>query len=201
MATVFDWPDALRPASVEWALITPQLVGRSAFDGTAQADTLGAPRWAFTITTGAMRRDEAPEWEAHILRLRGMVNRVRCWDWRREAPIGVATGAPVVRVAGLGASLAVEGWTPSVGGILRAGSWMGINGELKLLTESIDSDALGRATIKFEPPLRASVAVGTPLILAKPTAKFMLTTERPSMSQQGARAPGATYSFEEDFAP
>ena len=199
MADTFDWPVALRPKSVEWqGPIVPQAISRSVFDGGVQAQVLGAPRWAFTITTGVVPLAQVPEWEAFIQRLRGAVNRVRAWDWRREGPLGPATGTPVVRVSALGATLATEGWTPSVAGILRAGSYLGVGGELKRLSVTADSDALGRATLSFEPPLRAAPAVGTTVYLVKPTAVFYLTTERPAMPQDGARNTGWTLSFEED---
>lgn len=199
MADTFDWPPALRPKSVEWqGPIVPQAISRSVFDGGVQAQVLGAPRWAFTITTGVVRLDEVPEWEAFIQRLRGAVNRVRAWDWRREAPLGPATGTPVVRVSALGATLATEGWAPNVSGILRAGSYLGVGGELKRLSAAASSDSLGRATLAFEPPLRAAPTVGSAIVLVKPTAAFYLTTERPAMPQDGSRNTGWTLSFEED---
>lgn len=201
MSLTFDWPDALRPASVKWELVTPQLMGRSAFDGSVEAETMGAPRWGFSITTGPIRRVDLPAWEAFIGQLSGMVNRVRCWDWRREAPLGVATGTPTVRVAGTGASLAVQGWTASVPGILQAGSYMSINGELKRLSVTIDSDASGRATIAFMPPLRAQAPAGAPLLLTKPTALFIMTSAAPDWEQDGARFPSKTLTFQEDLRP
>lgn len=197
----FDWPDALRPASVEWGLIVPQLTGRSAFDGSSYADTMGAPRWAFAITLGPRKLSEIPAWEALVDRLRGRVNRVRVWDWRREAPLGVATGAPTVRVAGTGSSLQLQGWTPSVAGILLAGSYIQVNGELKKLTVSMDSDALGRCTAQFEPPLRAQAPANAPLMLAKPTSTFVMTSDPPRWGQAGARTKDVTLSFEEDLRP
>lgn len=201
MADIIDWPEALRPATVDWGLFFPQVEGRSAFDGSVQAASIGAPRWFFTATTGVMKAAEVPEWEAFIGRLRGKVNRARVWDWRREEPIGVATGTPTVRVAGTGSSLALQGWTANVTSILKAGSYMGINGELKRLSVTVDSDSNGRTTVLFEPPLRSTVAVSTAVELVKPTAKFVMTSERPSFSQTGARHAGATFTFEEDLAP
>ncbi len=201
MADIIDWPEALRPESVDWGLFFPQAEGRSAFDGSTQAGTMGAPRWFFTATTGPMKGSEVPEWEAFIGRLRGKVNRARVWDWRREAPLGVATGTPTVRVAGSGASLALQGWTPNVAGILLAGSYMGINGELKRLSVTVDSDSLGRCTVQFEPPMRFAVGVGVAVELVKPTAKFVMASERPAFSQKGARHAGATFTFEEDVTP
>lgn len=199
MADIFDWPVALRPKSVEWqGPIVPQAISRSVFDGSVQAQLLGAPRWAFTITTGVVPLALVPEWEAFIQRLRGAVNRVRAWDWRREAPLGVATGAPTVRVSALGATLQTQGWTASVAGILKAGSYLGVGGELKRLSVTADSDSLGRATLAFEPPLRAAPAVASAITLVKPTALFYLTTDRPAMPQDGSRNTGWTLAFEED---
>ena len=200
MPYAYDWPVALRPASVEWGLVVPQRMGRSAFDGSVQAQTLGAPRWVFTITTGAMKREEVSQWEGYFQLLRGMVNRARVWDWRREAPLGPATGSPVVRLAGSGVTISLEGWTASVPIILKAGSYMGINGELKRLSVDMGSDGAGRSVATFEPPLRAIAPVGGAIVLIKPPALFVMTTERPVFRQEGARSLGGTFSFEEVFA-
>lgn len=198
MALIIDWPVALRPASVDWGMVHSQYLGRSTFDNSVQAQTLGAPRWAFTITTGVLRHDEVPAWEALIDQLDGQVNRVRCWDWRREAPLGPATGAsPRVRATSTGVTLLTQGWAANVPDILRAGSYIGVNGELKRLVANASSDAIGYATLLVRPPLRAAAPPDAALQLVKPTALFVMTTQRPSMPQQGARSTGWTLSFEE----
>jgi hypothetical protein len=198
MATIIDWPEALRPASVEWSLAIPQAGARSTFDGSLQTQPMGPPRWEFSIAVGPVTREDAVQWEVFLRRLRGRMNRARAWDWRREAPLGVATGTPTVRVASAGATLQTEGWTPSTAGILLAGSYFSVHGELKLLLQDASSDASGRATLAFEPPLRDTAPVGAALVLAKPTAVFVLTTERPAVVQDGARHRGPTLTFEED---
>lgn len=201
MAEIFDWPVALRPASVEWGLFVPQAAGRSTFDGSVQAQTIAAPRWFFSIDTGRLQRLEVPAWEALMDGLRGQVNRVRCWDWRREAPLGVATGAPVLAATATGASAATAGWTPSVAGILLRGSYAGINGELKRVRLDLSSDSAGEGMLFFEPPLRAPAPASTPLLLVKPTATFVRVEPRHSMTQQGAASLGTSYSFMEDWTP
>lgn len=198
MPTTIDWPASIRPESVEWGLVVPQRLGRSTFDGSAQAQVMGAPRWAFTISSGHIRRADLPTWEALVDQLQGMTNRLRVWDWRREAPLGVATGTPTVRVAGTGTTLATQGWTASTTGMLLPGSYMGINGELKRLTVQMNSDGSGWGTVTFQPPMRASAPVGTPIVLVKPTALFVMTSERPAFVQEGARFKPVTLSFEED---
>jgi hypothetical protein len=46
--------------------------------------------------------------------------------------------------------------------------------------------------------MRFSAPVGTPLVLVKPTALFVLTSERPAFVQEGARIKPVTLAFEED---
>ena len=204
MPDIIDWPTALRPGTVDWPVpVVPQRGGRSAFDGSVQAQLLGAPRWTFEVSTGVMKLDEAPQWEALVQRLRGRVNRVRAWDWRREQPLTKAPGAlgsPTVRVDATGNTVQTQGWTPSITGILLAGSRFSVNGELKSLSVDADSDSSGRATLSFEPPLRATAPAGGALVLVKPTALFILTTDKPSSAQQGARMLGMSLAFEEVFA-
>ena len=200
MSITIDWPIALRPAEVEWGLFIPQEVQRAVLDGSPQVDILGAPRWQFQITSGPLKLDEAPAWEALIDRLRGSINRVRCWDWRREGPLGPATGTPVVAANGSGNTLALSGWAPNITAILKAGSYLDINGELKRLSGTINSSATGTASITFEPPLRNAVTVGVAVGLFKPSALFILKGNPPPMVQKGARCPGVTLAFEEVFS-
>ena len=197
MAITFDWPEALRPARVEWDRILTQTLATSMLNGQSQAQTFGAPRWKVDITTGPLKRDLVPQWEALIDQLDGSVNLARIWDWRREAPLGVASGAPTVRLAASGLSVASQGWTPNVTGILLAGSWLGINGELKRLTASVNSDSLGRATLPFWPPLRHQAPATGAIVLTKPTALFKLISATAAV-QEGGRHPGFTLSLEEE---
>lgn len=198
MPDIYDWPDELRPQGVEWGLLHSQVTGESVFDGSVQSAPLGAPRWFFEIDTGVLKPAEVPLWEAYTDRLFGAVHRARVWDWRREQPLGPATGTPLVKTSAAGRTLATKGWTPSTTGILRRGSYFSVAGELKRLVLDASSDGAGDATLTFMPPLRAAPSVNTPLVLVKPTAVFVLRTPDAAMRQEGARHPGASYRFEED---
>jgi len=109
----------------------------------------------------------------------------------------VGTGSPTVRLTASGDTVALQGFTVSTTGILLAGSWLGINGELKQLSADINSDSLGRATASFEPPLRATAPAGGAVVLVKPTALFVLDTESPGWEQSGSRYPAKTLAFSE----
>jgi hypothetical protein len=175
------------------------MLGRSAFNGAVQAITMGAPRWQFTIETGAMRASETPQWEAFITRLGGKVHRARCWDWRRESPLGPGGASPTLQGNATGITATVQGLTANQNPVLRAGSYLGINGELKRLSVDAVSNGSGVATVTFEPPLRATAPGGSAVVLTRPTALFILVNDRFSFSQRGARHTGGSLSFEEVF--
>lgn len=199
MSITLDWPDelALRPERVEFKLYTPTEGGRDEFSGTLQTDIMGAPMWRVAFSRRIITRAEVPAWDAFLDQLNGSINRVRLWDWRRESPLGPASGAPVLRAMASGALALTQGWTPNVAGILQRGSYIGINGQLKRLSKTASSDASGWATLEFWPPMRGTAAAGTPLVLNKPTALFVCTTPMPCVPQEGGRALGVQLDFEE----
>lgn len=65
-------------------------------------------------------------------------------------------------------------WLPSTDGLLLAGDYVGIDERLYILTEDVNSDASGRATMSIAPPLKAQVASLTEVVRVRPTANFRL---------------------------
>ena len=100
-----------------------------------------------------------------------------------------------------GAALYTGGWTPNTAGILKAGDYLGVNGELKLLTLDAASDPWGNALLTFEPPLRASPPDGAALSFSQPTAVFRLADDDQDTIPIRAPVRGSvTLTFEEVFA-
>jgi hypothetical protein len=99
-----------------------------------------------------------------------------------------------------GASLRSGGWTPATAGILKAGDYLGVNGELKLLTTDAASDAFGNALLTFEPPLRASPPDASALTISQPTAVFrLLDDDQDTVQIQPPLRGSVTLTFEEVF--
>lgn len=94
---------------------------------------------------------------------------------------------PYVTTAGqVGRSLAVGGFTASTVGVLKAGDYFEVNGELKICTADVNSDLYGSATIQFSPPLRASPPAQTVINLNKPNCLMRLTDESYKMIRRAA---------------
>lgn len=74
-----------------------------------------------------------------------------------------------------GSSLRVKGGPASGSGLLLAGDYVDINGELKRLTSAFDTDGAGRGTLQFEPELFTSPGDHTPVALHLPMGKFILS--------------------------
>lgn len=201
---IIDWPASplMRPSSVQWAQVLPEAVASSVFNQSTQSVVLGQAYWVVTLGIGPRRLTEVQAWEAFLAQLVNTRNRVRLWDWRLEAPRGLG-GAPWMAGGGqTGTSINTAGWTPSQAGVLRAGDWAGIAGQLRKVVADATSDAFGVATLTLDQPLRSSPADGTLLSLAKPTALFICTTDKRARGfvQDGARARGPTLEFMEVFA-
>jgi len=98
--------------------------------------------------------------------------------------ISFTAGAPAVNGAGqYGYSLITNGWAPSVANLLLPGDYLSIasspvNGgdisplRLYSLTQAVNSDSSGNATLPIWPPLRESPANAAPLILTNTQGLF-----------------------------
>ena len=76
-----------------------------------------------------------------------------------------------------GSALDIDGLPTSANGVIKAGDWFEINGELKRVIADVNSNASGQGYIMFEPQLRASPTDNTPVIFRSPMGRFLLAEE------------------------
>lgn len=88
--------------------------------------------------------------------------------------VSIAPCALVDGAAQVGNVLETDEWPVSTSGLMVKDDYFTINNELKQLTENVDSDGTGKATLIFEPPLRVSPADNDPIIYSKPYGRFLL---------------------------
>jgi len=181
------WPTALRPSEMVWRPVPNTAKFVSPFSGKVKTQEFPGSKWMATLIYEDWRRHEMQAYEAFLVSLRGSAGRFYLWNHARETPLGIATGTPLVNGAGQeGASLMTDGWTPNQAGILLGGDYIGVNDELKMVVDDADTDATGQATLSFEPPLRASPPDNDPVILTRPTARFLLVDdEQAAFSYKG----------------
>lgn len=171
------WPTLSRrlPNQFDWALQSNTQSFTSPLSGAVQTVEMPGARWVVSFSLGALDAADAALWRAFTAQLRGQAGRFYLWNMARPAPRGIATGTPVVSGAGQsGNTLVTTGWTPGTSGILKAGDFFGVNGELKMCVLDATSNGSGVATLTFEPPLRSSPADALTITTVKPTATFKL---------------------------
>jgi hypothetical protein len=143
---------------------------------------LGGTRWTATYSLPMMNRDKAAPWKAFFDLLEGQANRFNAFDPDCKTPRGAATGTPLVKNgAQTGSSLTTDGWTANVIGIMRAGDYFSVNGELKRMTSDATSDGSGNAILNFKPALRASPADNAVITVQKPTCTMILADDMQAM--------------------
>lgn len=89
----------------------------------------------------------------------------------------LTTSALTTGTAQTGGTLNVKGLPVSTSGLLLAGDFVEINGELKQVTASLDSDAAGLGVLKFRPGLWVSPADNDPIIVNNPMGRFRLASD------------------------
>ena len=110
----------------------------------------------------------------------GTVNQIALALWRATINASSvpsrppqSTSTPAATVPQTGNSLTVKGLPASTSGLLLKGDMFEVNGELKICTASLDSEANGAGTLVFGPDLVASPGADLPVIFRKPMGKPM----------------------------
>jgi hypothetical protein len=179
---------------MDWGIITNSQTFRSPLSGSVQTLELPGARWRVTLTFNNLKRAERAALKAFLAQLRGPAGRFTLHNFAEPTPQGAATGTPLVNGASqTGASLATDGWTPNITGILKAGDYFAVGGELKIITADASSNGSGQATLEFEPPLRASPADNASITTSQPTATFMLQDD--DQARGAYKGAVGSYSF------
>lgn len=178
---IITMPTSMTFQEVQWGLETnSQITLESPLNRSVQRIVLPGARWLATFTLPPMKESEDTfdDWKAFLMQLKGSVNTFQAYPPHRSTPKGVATGTPLVNGASqTGTSLATDGWTAGVTGILKTGDYFSVNNELKQLVASANSTGGGGATLVFEPALRNSPADNATITTVKPYCLMRLVDD------------------------
>ena len=155
-------------------------VATSPFTGAEQRSEWPFSKWVIEATVPELDGDEVAtrEWRSFILELRG--------QWGTfNMPVPGITGPSSDYVGAIGAvngasqtgnSVVTDSWTASTL-IMNRGDYFMLGTELKMCMANISSDALGDATIVFEPAIKVSPANVSSVILNNPYAIMRLNND------------------------
>ena len=189
-------------ARIFWAPINTVAVLESPHSRKQQVQQFGGQLWSAEITLEEMERDDAAPWTAFLMAMNGRAGTVLFGDPYATAPLGVATGTPLVDGASqAGGTLATRGWSPSVNGILKAGDSIQLgSGEATRLHQVLEdamSDSGGLAALTLWPDLRESPADGAAIVTQSPKGTFRMTTNDKGWSKDIRGLYGLTLSLRE----
>lgn len=133
-------------------------VSQSPFTRQEQVIQHQGEYWSATVQLPPMLKDNASQWLAFLLQLRGRRGTFKLGDQDRKTIQGVATGT--IRVNGAsqtGNQIALDGFAVSTNNVFKAGDYIQINSYLYMVTEDVNSNGSGEADVKIEPSLRSGL--------------------------------------------
>ena len=131
--------------------------------------------WFLRLEIAPQSADNARAWKAALVQLSRLVNTFNYTppEYAGNTPGYAGAGPLVAGGSQLGRSIDCDGVSNSTS-IASAGDYIGVNGELKMLTADATSDGSGDVTFNFEPALRASPSDNAAVEIDTPTATFRL---------------------------
>lgn len=173
MATL-DWPAGLVPSKATWRLQSNTESFSSPLNRSTQTVERPGARWNVSLEFPPLKDPELGRLEAFLASLSGMAGRFTIWPHGRP---GNSAFSPLVNgtVTDFKA-LPTKSWPVSTL-VLRAGDYLSVNGELKMVTSDVTSDAGGLATVPVAPPFRRAPAANSAITLNKPRATMMLAAD------------------------
>jgi len=126
-----------------------------------QARNIYGHLWEMDLLFESMSRIEFAPIMGFSAKQKGMSGSFQIVLQHLADPLGIATGTPLCDAGDAAGSDTVssKGWTPSITGIFKAGSFLRFTNHSKvyMLTEDVDSDGSGNCELPIFPPTYESV--------------------------------------------
>ena len=166
----------------------------SPFTGQQQMYRHQGQWWEMEVTMPAMKRAEAEQVAAFLLKMNGRFGTFLLGDPANTLPRSGMSANPVVALATQSSTLfASSGW-PAFATVLKAGDWISIENRLyKVLDDSLSASD-GVANIYVWPNLRSAYPVGTPITINSPKGLWRLASNETNFSIDEASIYGITFA-------
>ena len=109
------------------------------------------------------------------------------------------TTAAVATASQTGTGIHVKGLPASTNGLLVAGDWIEVGGEIHQVAQALNSDAAGLGYLALSRPVRAAKTNDTAVIIGEPVGKFLLEDSENGWSNAPGNFSDASLTFIEDI--
>lgn len=159
------------PTSVALERISQVQVSESDHDFAGGVYVFPGKRWRAVLQWKSTPFEVGADLRAHISKLNGREHTFLVTP--KEKRRGLGGGNPVVSVANqTGAEIVTDGWPVGTTGVLLPGDFISIDDRLYEITDQVDSDGSGTATLKLWPYVCRVVSVGTDVEIDNPAGEF-----------------------------
>ena len=163
-------PSSPSVATQEWSLSRAVGITESPFTYSQQVSEYLGCRWIAVVTLPPMKRDEAGAWTVFFSQLHGRRGTFLLGDADAKTIQGSATGTMLVNGAhAIGVySVAVDGLGASITNAFKKGDYVqfgsGATSRIHIITDDINTNASGQATLQIEPPLKTALTDNSTVI-------------------------------------
>lgn len=185
------------PRNVEFELLKAQARTKSPFTFAAQILIHQGDQWLAKFDYPPMIRADAAEMIGRL----NSPNDLQFYlgpTGAEKNPRGTATGTPLVNGAGqTGYTLATDGWTPNITGILKVGDWIQFGTYLYQIAQDANSNGSGEATLELCNRIRVATTNNAPITVNSPVGIFRLAGNSQKFSKDVAQHYGLNLEAEE----
>lgn len=184
--------------SIELRAVNAVAYSQSPFTYAGQSHAYSGQTWQADISLPPMKRDDAEQWIAWLISLRGQYGTFLLNDPSATTPRGSAGGTPLVNGAlQTGGTINLDGCTASQTGWLKAGDYIqlgsGSSSKLHKVLQDADSDASGEVSLDIWPHIRTSPVDDAPVVTSSAKGVFRLSSNEQAWSVNEASIYGLTF--------
>jgi len=192
-------PIATGIAQIEIRAINAVAYSRSPFTFAGQAHAYSGQMWQADVSLPPMKRDNAEQWIAWLISLRGQFGTFLLNDPSGATPRGSAGGSPLVNGASqTGNLINIDNCTASQTGWLKAGDYVqfgtGSSSSLHKVLEDVNSNGSGETTLEIWPSVRTVPADNSAVVTSSAKGLFRLSSNEQAFSVNEASIYGITFA-------
>lgn len=164
-----------------------------------KSNNVGYWEGSYTLRLAKHNEDYINNWKAFLAKLDGSYGKFYAYDPDRKTARGAASGT--LRVNGgsqTGGTLICDGAANNVT-VFKAGDYIQVANEYKMITDDSVSDGSGNFTINFKPFLREVPNDNAEIIYTNPVVICSLESDSVSWDSNEAKVTSLQFSFREAF--
>jgi hypothetical protein len=184
--------------SVEMRAVNAVAYSRSPFTYAGQAHAYAGQMWQADINLPPMHEDDAEQWVAWLISLRGQLGTFLFGVPSRATPRGSAEGSPLVAGSGqTGGTLNIDGADADQATFLKAGDYIqlgtGASSTLHKVLVDAATDGAGEASLELWPHMRSSPTNNSSVVISSAKGLFRLASNEQAWSVDHARVYGISF--------